>query len=233
MYTMAGLLSPTDAAHLASCLTWVVVSLDAPDADTYAKEKGVPPARFDAACRGAEALAKQCGATVGISFLLHAGNWTRASEMLQLGTDLGADYVTFRPTIETMPDAPGEPSGDRSWITDAEPLLEALAEQENVEIDPDRFYAYRDWTGHGYAACLGIRLATAITADGRVWACTNRRGYEGSCLGDLRTESFEAIWARHPRQWTNFNQCRVMCRLHAVNETMAAIDQPRQHEAFI
>lgn len=233
MYTMAGLLNEKDARHLATSLTWVVVSLDAADAETYAREKNVPLQRFDAAVRGAQLLAQQADATVGISFLLHAGNWTRASEMLRLGTEIGADYVTFRPTINTSPDLPGECTDDRAWITDAEELIEALAAEDNVEIDPERFYAYRDWRGHGYAECLGIRLATTITPDGRMWVCPNRRGFDGSCLGDLRTETFSQVWARHPSRWTNFASCRVMCRLHAVNETLAAIEQPRAHGAFI
>lgn len=233
MYTMAGLLSESDARHLTKCLTWVVVSLDAADAETYGREKGVPAQRFDAAVRGARWLAEQADAVVGISFLLHAGNWTRAAEMLQLGTNIGADYVTFRPTIQTSPDVPGECGEDRAWITDAEELLEALADEENVEIDPDRFYAYRDWRGHGYGECLGIRLATTVTPDGRVWICPNRRGFAGSCLGDLKTESFQSIWSRHPGKFMVDGRCRVMCRMHAVNETLAAVEQPRAHEAFI
>jgi hypothetical protein len=66
-----------------------------------------------------------------------------------------------------------------------------------------------------------------------VWLCPNRRGVVGSSIGDLRTESFETIWARHPASFQVDAGCRVMCRLHHVNTTLAALSTPRAHEAFV
>lgn len=234
MYTLGGLLTPQSAARLSSLATWVVVSLDCPDAQTYAAEKGVPPERFDRACEGIRNLSHG-SAVLGVSFLLHARNWQRTPEMLALSRSLGATYTTFRPAIHFSADRPAICSDDTAWITDALPAFHALAEETDVEIDPDRFVAYRDWHIHGrtYEACRGIQLNATVTPDGRVWVCPNRRGYRDSCLGDLSKESFSTIWARHPMTWTDFRQCRVMCRLHLVNEQMDALARPQTHEAFV
>lgn len=234
MYTLGGLLTKPSAKVLATHATWVVVSLDAADAETYAAEKGVPPERFTVACDGARWLADVGCATVGVSFLLHEGNWFRAPEMLALARSLGATYTTFRPAIRTSPDRPAVTTDDRSWIDAAYyGVLLGLNNQADVEVDAARFLAYRHWTGHGYDACLGIRLNTTITPDGRVWLCPQRRGVGGSCLGDLRTESFQELWARHPGSFAVDAGCRVMCRLHPVNETLAALEAPRTHGAFV
>lgn len=232
MYTLGGLLTPDDGAFLAERASWVVVSLDAHTPETYAAEKGVAPARFDAACNGL--LSLQGGkAVIGASFLLHGENWDAAPAMLALARSLGATYATFRPAIRTSPAQPGICSEDRAWITDALPTLAALAREHDVEIDPARFVEYRDWAGHGYTACHGITLATTITPDGRVWLCPQRRGVAGSCLGDLRTESFSDLWARHPRTYTVDDGCRAMCRLHLLNTELAAVYAPRAHGAFV
>lgn len=230
MYTCGGLLTAASSSALASMASWVVVSLDTPDADTYAAEKGVPASRFLSACSGLTALIGS-KATVGASFLLHADNWQRADEMLTLGRHLGAHYVTFRPAIQTAQDRPGVPTGDRSWVLQAMPSLVALSNAADVELDVDRFLAYAAWTDHGYSQCHGVQLNTTITPDGRVWLCPQRRGV--SALGDLRRESFTDIWARHPRTFTVDAGCRAMCRLHPVNETLAALRTPRAHEAFV
>lgn len=232
MYTLGGLLTPETGRHLAERADWVVVSLDALTPPRYAREKRVPASRFDAALDGIRSLVGY-KATVGVSFLLHEDNWTHAPEMLALTRSLGATYATFRPTIRTSPVQPGLPLGDREWITQALPMLRLLADEKDVECDPPRFAQWRDWTGHGYPACYGIRLNTTITPDGRMWLCPNRREFADSCLGDLRTESFAAIWQRHPGQWTDFRACRAMCRLHLVNQTLATVYQPRPHAAFI
>jgi MoaA/NifB/PqqE/SkfB family radical SAM enzyme len=232
MYTLGGHLSEARAALVRQTFAWVVVSLDAPDALAYATEKRVPAIRFQAAVDGIVRLSHG-SCVVGVSFLLHAENWTRTYEMLALGRALGATYTTFRPTIETDPHDLAVATGDRSWVTDAWHVLHGLAAHPDVEIDPPRFAEYRDWHGRSYQTCYGIRLVTQVTPDGRVWVCPNRRGMPGSELGNLQTESFASIWRRHPGQWTDFSACRVMCRLHLVNETLDTVYKPRRHEAFI
>jgi hypothetical protein len=233
MYTAGGLLTQHSAKALATTAKWIVISLDTVDAATYAIEKGVAATHFTAACHGARWLAEAQSAVVGISFLLHAKNWFRADEMLALARSLGATYATFRPTIQTSPDQPSVCTEDRSWITAALMTLGRLALERDVECDVDRFLQYRDWTGRSYATCYGIRLSTVMTPDGRLWVCPQRRGCADSCLGDLRTESFDAIWARHAGAWTDFTDCRVMCRLHLMNQELAEIYKPRAHEAFV
>jgi MoaA/NifB/PqqE/SkfB family radical SAM enzyme len=232
MYTLGGHLDDDSAKLLARLTKFVVVSLDAPDADTYAQEKGVPASRFDAACNGIRLLAKH-GGTVGVSFLLHDRNWGRTGTMLALARALGATYATFRPAIRFHAQHPSVADDDPSWVTRALPVLEKFSREPDVELNVERFTQYRDWTGHGYDTCYGVRMNTTITPDGRVWLCPNRRGMPESCLGDLRTESFGAIWARHPASFTVNDQCRVMCRLHPVNEVMAALETSRAHEAFV
>jgi MoaA/NifB/PqqE/SkfB family radical SAM enzyme len=232
MYTLGGHLTEDSAQELANYAAFVVVSLDAADGDAYADEKGVPRERFAAACQGIHWLAN-AGATVGVSFLLHAYNWRRAEAMVSLARTLGATYATFRPAIRFKASMPCIADDDPSWVSQAWPTLSGLAAMSDVEIEPQRFAAYRDWTGHGYQHCLGIRLNATITPDGRVWICPNRRGMPESCLGDLRAESFGTIWARHPARFRVDDACRVMCRLHPVNETLADIEAPLAHEAFI
>jgi MoaA/NifB/PqqE/SkfB family radical SAM enzyme len=234
MYTLGALLVRDTAMFLANRVDWVVVSLDAADAATYAAEKRTVPDNFEKACNAIREMAGH-KATVGVSFLLHEANWREAAyRMLPLARSLGASYTTFRPTIRTHPVHQSQAIGDRTWVTDALPWLEALATEPDVEVDPGRFIQWRDWSSHPYRTCYGIRLNTTITPDGRVWVCPNRREFAGpSCLGDLRKESFTKLWARHPGQWTDFADCRVMCRLNPVNEHLSAIYQERAHAEFI
>lgn len=232
MYTLGGLLSAEDAAYLGARAAWVVVSLDAITPEAYAREKASTPARFGAACDAIRALART-QTTVGVSCLLHGGNYRQAGDMVAYGHALGADYVTLRPAIHTSPDRPGIPTDDRSWVAEALPVLRWLSEREGVEIDVARFREYAEWCGHGYDVCQGPALNTTVTPDGRVWVCPQRRGVGGSCIGDLRVESFETLWRRHPGAWTVDAGCRAMCRLHPINQTLADLQSPIAHGAFL
>lgn len=232
MYTLGGHLSSGDAAYLGTRAAFVVVSLDAVDADTYAREKGVPPGRFADACDGIRRLSGY-RAAVGVSFLLHVDNYPQIGAMVALARSLGATYTTLRPAVQFDADAPAKPNRGRDWITLALPALEHYAQARDVEVDVERFRQYRDWQGHGYDACQGPTLNTTITPDGRVWACPNKRGVPGALLGDLRRESFASVWARHPGRFAVDRDCRVMCRLHPVNQTLHELSQPKPHEVFV
>lgn len=233
MYTAGGLLTQKSARHLASRASWVVVSLDTLTAESYAAEKSVSPDLFDRACNGIRWLAEAGETVVGVSFLLHRGNWHLAEDMLELARSLGATYTTFRPTIETAPDRPAARLGQAHWVSGALPLLSRLALEPDVQCDPSRFVAYRDWQGRAYDTCHGIKLNATVTPDGRVWVCVQRRGIAGSEIGNLAHESFAELWQRHPGQWTDFSGCRVMCRLHQVNEILGEVYAPQRHEAFV
>jgi MoaA/NifB/PqqE/SkfB family radical SAM enzyme len=232
MYTLGGHLDNEKARLLAGLTEFVVVSLDAPDSATYAQEKGVPSPRFDAACNGISLLAKH-GGTVGVSFLLHSKNWNRVADMHALARRLGATYTTFRPVVRWESQTPAQTNDDRSWMYQALPLLKEMSYHADVEVDVSRFEQYLGWKGHGYSTCYGIRVNSVVTPDGRMWLCCNRRGMPESCLGDLRTESFGAIWARHPASFKVNDQCRTMCRLHPVNQVLSSLETPRAHEAFV
>lgn len=233
LYTMGALITASQAIALRQIAAWVVISLDHPDAETYAREKRTTPALFDRACAATLTLTGG-SATIGASFLLHADNWTQAPRMLALARSLGVTYTTFRPRVDTDPTQPLVLHGDRHWVHYAiEDTLAALAQEPDVELDLSRFRAWAAWSGHGYTHCQGPTLNTTITPDGRVWICPNRREYRGSSLGDLALEPFSAVWARHPGRTPVTADCRAMCRLHPVNQTLDALTTPRPHEAFI
>jgi MoaA/NifB/PqqE/SkfB family radical SAM enzyme len=232
MYTLGGLISEQQAAIAKNALTWVVVSLDAADPHVYHLTKRVPRDRYERACEGIYYLTGG-SAVVGVSFLLHQDNWRDAPVMLATARALKADYATFRPAIRFDASRPSLPLGDRDWVTKALPLLEALSKEQDVEVDPQRFLQWRDWTGHGYTTCTGVRLSAVVTPDGRVWVCTERRERQDSLLGDLRTESFTTLWARHPGHHVVDKECRVMCRLHRVNQMLTAMETPPVHGAFL
>lgn len=230
MYTCGGLINPLTGHRLSQLASWVVVSLDAADGPTYAADKRVPAWRFDAACEGVRHLVGG-RATVGVSYLLHSGNVRRAYEMVALSRQLGATYTTFRPAVRTSPDAPGVCTDDRQWVWDEMDRLKTLATFDDVEIDPQRFASYAGWKTHGYETCYGVRLHATLTPDGRVWICPQRRGV--TAIGDVSRESFSDVWARHSGAYQVDDGCRVLCRLHPINETLAAVHTPRVHEAFV
>jgi MoaA/NifB/PqqE/SkfB family radical SAM enzyme len=234
MYTLGALLNHPQAWAIRQAFSWVVVSLDAHTPAQYAADKRTPEGNFAKACQAIQWMSGgQCA--VGVSFLLHERNFMHAENMVSLARSLGATYTTLRPTIRTQPDAPGVPVGDRAWVAQAMPMLELLSREPDVEVDPARFLQWAAWQQHSFSVCHGIKLNATITPDGRMWVCPNRREYGdgASLLGDLRTQSFAEIWAKHPGHLPVDKHCRAMCRLNPVSETLDAVFSDRPHKEFI
>lgn len=219
---------------IANTHDWAVVSLDYDNAEDYARAKQCDRGRFADACRSVHSLVR-LGCRVSASFIIGEDNHCKMANMVSLAKDMGCRAV-FRPRILHSEEEPSRSLGGMTWLCSllSSGVLDKLSRLPNVSCDPSRFQAYLDWDGsRPYRECLGIRLNATVTPDGRVWVCPNRMGYDDSCLGDLTKESFSAIWDRHPGKWTDFSRCRVMCRLHGVNCSLAPLSTPLQDADFI
>lgn len=237
MYTHGGHINLYRGQLISRVMDWVVISLDADNAEDYAAYKGVAPAMFGRAKAGAEYVIKGGGpCKVGVSFLINADNWWKAPYMIDLARGMGATYSTFRPMVEYSMSDPNVMQGDRSWVTEAMLWLDAETENAaDIEYVPQRFIEYRDWNDHGrgYTVCHGIKFSATVTPNGKVWVCPNRREFPDSCIGDLSVESFDDVWARHPAKWVDLSKCRALCRLHIMNRTLWEVYRPREHAEFV
>lgn len=233
MYTHGGHIDQQRAATIKQRFTWVFVSLDECTPDSYKASKGVN--RFQAACDGIRNLVEAKGdATIGVGFLIHAGNWQDIHAMVRLGHELGVNYVQFRPTVHFEQDEPGKSvETDTAWIRHAMGRLNAYKHDSFVIADRERFAMYADWQGHGYKTCNWSALQTVITPNGKVWRCTNKREHPSALLGDLSVESFETMWARSGGPCQVDSECRILCRGHIANLTLDGIMQPQVHANFI
>lgn len=232
IYTHGGHITQERAALLKEHFDFVYVSLDAADAESYKRAKGVD--RFDTVCANIRRLVAASGdATIGVGYLVTETNWEAAGDAAGLAYALGADYVQFRPTIHYEQADPDHPAENTEWLAAAIPHLERVAAAFSiVEVDLDRFNAYRDWAGHGYETCWWSALQTVITPNGFVWTCVNKREHPASLLGELAEEPFEDIWARRPLAKVD-GSCRVMCRGHIPNLTLTDLMAEKRHAAFV
>ena len=170
-------------------------------------------------------LAAKGDAVIGVGMMVDSRNiieiYSQASKASK------ADYFHLRPIV-------GGLLRD-SDINTIDIIVEALKpyEEINVIYDHDRFEMYHNWKSHGYKTCYWTQVQSVITPDGRVWACCNRRGFEDSCLGDLKEQTWNEVWA-NSKAWDVDKNCRMMCRGHIPNLTLTKVMEPsNKHKNFI
>lgn len=232
IYTHGGFISGARAEWMKMHFTWVYISLDAWDADSYVAYKGVD--RFERVCKNIQRLALAEGdATIGVGFLVSAQNWKYIHAMASLRHLLEVDYVQFRPMIDYDQLRPSEfVESDVEWLYSAVGRLNAYRDDERVIADTDRFLRYARWDGHDYETCYWSGLQTVITPNGKVWRCTNKREHGEGLLGDLNIESFARLWERSGGACSVDKRCRVSCRGDVANQTLNKVMAPHAHVNF-
>jgi MoaA/NifB/PqqE/SkfB family radical SAM enzyme len=232
IYTNGGHIDGERARLLKEKFTWIYISLDYADKESYKKHKKVDA--FDRVIESVKRLVDAPGnATIGLGFLLWEQNWRDFRNMVSLKDYTGADYVQFRPMVWYDSQNPGKLIEDTDWMNEMIKELEHYPNYSDVIYDLDRFKNYRDWKQHGYKTCWWSRMQTVITPDARVWTCVNRRGMPDDELGNLNDELFVNIWGRHAAKIVD-HDCRLMCRGHVPNVALDFLSQhPTGHELFV
>jgi len=224
IYTNGTLLNPDRAKLLKRKMKWIYISLDRSNKQSYLAYKKRD--LFTQVNHGIKRLVEAEGdATIGIGYLIDGDNLHEIPAMVHHAIRfLDVDYVQFRPLVT--------PGVDRSWVTDALPLLKSAAISSKVIADLGRFEMYWNWGGFPYPTCYWSQLQTTITPDGSVWTCVNRRGFDGDKLGNLHDEPFADIWARSDKFQIN-GDCRLMCRGSLANPVLNEMFSKQAHGNFI
>lgn len=226
-----GSLITNDKAHiLATHMTWVRISVDAYDGDSYAESHGTISRTFDKTISNIRYL---CGisdrATVGIGFVINEKNYKGIPIIASIAKDIGADYMQFKPEIRR----PGTPQVSQDFFKDnVFPLLKVAEELSdskfNVMVTSYRFDdVLSPETNHGrhYKKCYSHHFQGAIAADGKAYICDHHKGEKDYEIGDIKQNSIADIWVSDKRKKviefldsTDLSQCQICCRNHELNK---------------
>lgn len=169
--------------------TFIRVSIDASDADTYKKVKGVNA--FDKVIENTYKIAKrEKRPNIGFSYVVCEENKDGIEEARMMTKELGVDYIQFKP----------------AWIDDKKTNIDDVKGDDN-SIITNRYVAKDD------LPCQIAGLIGVVCADGKAYFCCQYRLKEEFCAGDLSKEPFNAVWKNRKNinpDITKCPQCRYM-----------------------
>lgn len=230
IFTNGAMINNDKAKVLASHMTWIRISLDAYDGESYAESHGTVASSFDKTLSNIRYLCSLPNrATVGIGFVIHERNYKGIPLVASIAKDIGADYMQFKPEIRR----PGTPQVDPIFFQEnVFPLLKVAEEMSddkfNVMVTSYRFNdVLSPETNYGrhYGKCYSHHFQGAIAANGKAYICDHHKGEKEYEIGDIKEESLEQIWSSEKRkrviEWldsTDLSQCQICCRNHELNK---------------
>ncbi len=245
LLTHGGLLAGEVAHLLARRATWVRVSMDAADRDTYARTRRVAPEEFDRVCENVRRFAADGGrrCVVGLNLIVTADNHAQVGDFLRMAKRLGADHVKVSAAVVST-DAAENAAYVRPWYDAVKRQVAegaaALADERFAVIDkvhlPD---AEAEQFERRYTWCPFARCLTVIAADLNVYTCQDKAYTRAGLLGSIRERRFAEFWGsdemrRRLAALDPSTHCRHHCVAHAKNLMLLDyLEADQEHLDFV
>lgn len=235
-----------------SCLgacSFIKVSMNAGDEDTYSKIHGVKKSHFDMVWKNIILAVKykktfNLDVSIGVQCLLLPDNADSIHALAKKCWEVGVDYLVLKPYSHKEGSITTKYKdikyGDLydQVILDAEQFasskFELIARRKTMEAwdDSDR----------GYKKCLATPYFWAyIMSTGDVYGCSAHLLDPRFNYGNICTDSFDSIWTGESRRKSveliegefDISICRKNCRMNMVNKYLDDFKNNQQHRNFI
>lgn len=216
-------------------LNWIRFSVDAGTAETYKTTHGLRPRSFQSLISN---MKYACGlknkldlkTTIGASYLIEMFDEADVRTIIQLGKNIGLDYVNFKPMQISDPKTVGGWSYRLEELTKAKDFFDAFENYgENFRVYFTRFSPQMFKPGsieyRESPVCFGQYASLSLGADGRIYICCHKKYGKDGEIGDLNVESLEEILKKESeaRNINPINSCLQACKFEGLNETIYRI----------
>lgn len=240
------LLTPKRAERLLEKLTFIRISFNAGDKETYHKvhrsddfETVVANIRYATQYKKEHHLSVD----IGLQIVVIPENLHSVVALAKLGCELGVDYLAIKPFVQHGAQE-GYHFEQNFSLAEVEAMLDEAesysSEGYSVIARKEAFRKYHERT---YEHCLALPLFSVVLSDGNVYSCGPYLGDEKFCYGNIYTTDVPTIMdGEKRREILSFakekldckKECMPNCRLDAINRSLWELKNPSvKHVEFI
>jgi MoaA/NifB/PqqE/SkfB family radical SAM enzyme len=222
--TNGGRLTGEAAAVFAHRGTWVRVSMDGWDGDSYARYRGVSPDEFSRVLGNMETFKALGGSCfLGVSYIVDRDNAAHVFAMVQRLKDVGVDSVKIAPCVVDNAGAANNAYHMPVFDQVKEQAAQAVAELAGPGFEVfDSYHRLDEKFEKTYSWCPYLQILPVIGADQNVYSCQDKAyNLESGWLGSLADTSFRAFWMGGKKKFFTINpsrECNHHCVANAKNQ---------------
>lgn len=217
-----------DAAHPAvRAMRWVRVSVDAGDAQTYARVRGVSEKHWLAVWANIRALAASCNGVVSVGFVVTNENYQGLPAAASMARDAGVANVRVGAVFSKQGSAYYRDAAEIRRVID-----ETKAAHGDFIVDLfGRRIGDLDAGSPEDAFCGYQYLTTYIGGDLGVYRCCNTAYTRAGKVADLHNQRFADLFGK-PIEAFDARQCQY-CQFLGQNRVIAATQTQPMHAEFV
>lgn len=227
---------------------WIKVSINAGNANTYAKVHGTDEKDFDLAINNmklASSIKREKGysCTLGAQMLLLPDNFDTAIELTEQVKGAGFDYLVIKPYSQhLLSNTHKYENIDYSRYLNLEKELKSFNSDDFKVIFRAQTINKLLNDTEKYTKCSAVPFFWGyIMANGDVYGCSCFLSDERFCYGNISEKSFQEIWEGNKRKESyefirdkmSTQECRENCRMDEINRYLWELKHPEAHVNFI
>ena len=196
--------------------SWVRISMDGWDRDSYSKYRKCKPEDFDQLMKNIEFAAANPGNCVlGVNIIVDGDNATHIYDLVKMVHDLGVKSIKISPCIV---------SNDSQTNNDIHFALRPLVQEqmdklydEGIKVY-DSYHAQLSGFEKHYNWCPYIQILPIIGADQNVYACHDKAyNKDTGLLGSIKDQSFRKFWYDGDSKFYKIDPSRD-CNHHCITD---------------
>lgn len=238
------LMSPLFVEGCMSDISWIKISLNAGDAETYSQVHQTKADDFTKVWNNINYAVTfrnmhNLKTMIGIQTVVLPENIHTISDLLEDASIMGVDYAVLKPYSQHHSSINKYNINYQEW----DEILSGLVEQyssDKFKVIYRRESALK--TEAGYSKCFSTpNFWSYVMADGSVYSCSAYLLDDRFKLGNINEQSFEEIWLGDKRKKNlefvenelDISECRLNCRMDKSNQYLWQLKNPSEHVNFI
>jgi MoaA/NifB/PqqE/SkfB family radical SAM enzyme len=185
------------AGILADGASWVRISIDAADRETYAESRGVGAEEFDYILSNIKNFARQKhpDCELGINFIVTQFNVEKVFTFIKLMKDHGADHVKVSECVVSI-----DGRRNNQYHADYFDVVKAQIKRAQQELGGDgfqvvdKFHNFEEQYQKLYSRCPFINFINVVAADLNVYSCQDKAYTDSGILGSIENRSLRDLW---------------------------------------
>ena len=220
--------------------TWVRVSTDAWDDESYAKSRGIVHGEFSRLINNLKLFSERGSKCVlGVSFIVDENNCTHLYEISRKFKDIGINHVKFSGVVVSNSGAENNiyHSKIRDVVTQQIEKAQSLSDSKFSVIN--HYHDLDDRFDKNYEICPYLMYLTVIGADCKVYTCQDKAFTTAGTLGSIQDKRFRDFWFSDENRQRMFSlnpstECTHHCVSHGKNMAiMDVLSIDTEHGAFV
>ncbi|WP_373071988.1 radical SAM/SPASM domain-containing protein [Sulfurimonas sp.] len=199
--------------------TWVRVSIDGYDDESYAEYRGVKIGEFSKIVDNMKKFASLPNRTcnLGVSFIVDNKNYSKIYEFSQLMKDIGVDSIKISPCIV---DNDGTKNNEyhKPFYDQAKAMsIKVKQELEDNNFEVNELYHWQEEaSAKDYEWCPYSQILPVIGADLNIYPCQDKAyNLDNGLMGSIKDSSFKEFWFSDKNNFFKINP-KVHCNNHCV-----------------